>query len=117
MDTARSLISEDSAVAIATLGLFAWTRQLRIALAGGAAYGSHLLFDFIGRDTSPPLGIMALWPFSRDYFMSPVSILEPVSRRYWLPGFWMHNVKVGLSELAIFGTFAALAWRWISRRG
>lgn len=105
------------AVVIATLALFAWTRQLRIALAAGAAYASHLLFDFIGRDTSPPLGIMALWPFSRDYFMSPVSILEPVSRRYWLPGFWLHNVKVGLSELLIFGTFAALVWRRTRRRG
>ena len=98
------------AVAIATLALLAWTRQLRLALAGGAVYASHLLFDWIGRDTSPPLGIMALWPFSREYYIAPVALLEPVSRRYWLPGFWLHNVKVGLSELAIFGSFAALVW-------
>jgi membrane-bound metal-dependent hydrolase YbcI (DUF457 family) len=105
------------AVAIATVALLAWTRQPMLALAGGAAYASHLLFDWIGNDTSPPLGIMALWPFGREYYIAPVPLLEPVSRRYWLPGFWIHNLKVALSELLIFGSFAALVWwRCVIRR-
>lgn len=105
------------AALIAVLALLALTRNTHLAFAGGAAYASHLLFDWLGRDTSPPLGIMALWPFSSTYHMAPVPILEPVSRRYWLPGFWLHNVKVGLSELLIFGSMAALVWwrRVVSR--
>lgn len=106
------------AVAIVGLALAAWTRSPQFAAAGAAAYGSHLLFDWIGRDTSPPLGIMALWPLTSEYYMSPVSLLEPVSRRYWIPGFWMHTLKVGLAELLIFGGLAAVAWWWrVDRQG
>jgi membrane-bound metal-dependent hydrolase YbcI (DUF457 family) len=105
------------AAAIVTVALFAWTRQPMLALAGGAAYASHLLFDWMGTDTSPPLGIMALWPFSREHYIAPVPLLEPVSRRYWLPGFWMHNMRVALSELVIFGSLVALVWwRCVARR-
>ena len=60
---------------------------------------------------------MALWPFSRDYFMSPCPSSSRCRGGTWLPGFWLHNVKVGLSELLIFGTFAALVWRRTRRRG
>ena len=98
------------AAGIVSVALFAWLQDPRIALAGGAAYGSHVLFDWLGHDTAPPLGVMALWPFSTEHYMAPVPILGPVSRRYWLPGFWMHNFKVVLSELALFGTCAALVW-------
>lgn len=99
------------ALIVVVMVLFVWTRNPPFALAGAAAYASHLLFDWLGRDTSPPLGIMALWPLTSDYYISPVPLLEPVSRRYWLPGFWVHNLKVALAELAVFGALAALAWR------
>src|SRR5262245_15983491 len=38
----------------------------RLASAIAVAYASHTLLDWLGTDTSPPIGIMALWPFSRD---------------------------------------------------
>lgn len=82
----------------------------RFAVAAAAAYASHILFDWLGYDSAPPLGVMALWPFSSDYFIAPVTPLPPVSRRYWMPGFWMHTLEVALLELAVFGAFAALAW-------
>ena len=37
----------------------------RLALATGLAYATHTLLDWLGTDASPPIGIMALWPFSR----------------------------------------------------
>ena len=47
------------------------SRTAPAALAVAAAYASHTLLDWLGSDTSPPIGIMALWPISRDYFESP----------------------------------------------
>ena len=37
-----------------------------LVVAAALAYGSHLLLDWLGDDTTPPIGIMALWPFSRE---------------------------------------------------
>jgi membrane-bound metal-dependent hydrolase YbcI (DUF457 family) len=104
------------AAVIVGLAVFAWTRRPRLALAAAAAYGSHVLLDWFNQDDSPPIGVMALWPFSREHFISPWPLLPPVSRRYWLPGFWLHTLKVALLELAVFGTFAAVAWWHRARR-
>ncbi len=57
-------------------------RPGRLALACAAAYASHVLLDWLGRDSSPPIGIMALWPVSRDYFESAFHVFMPISRRY-----------------------------------
>jgi membrane-bound metal-dependent hydrolase YbcI (DUF457 family) len=43
-------------------------RRPRIALACAAAMASHVLLDWLGSDTTPPIGIMALWPFTRDFY-------------------------------------------------
>jgi membrane-bound metal-dependent hydrolase YbcI (DUF457 family) len=104
------------AAGLAGLAVLAWTRRPGLAVAVTAAWGSHVLLDWLNQDDSPPLGVMALWPFSREHFMAPWPILPPVSRRYWLPGFWVHTLKVALFELAVFGTFAAVVWRRRVRR-
>src|SRR5204863_2309606 len=41
-----------------------------LACAIAMAYTSHTLLDWLGTDSSPPIGIMALWPFSHQYFES-----------------------------------------------
>ena len=99
------------AAALAGLAALAVTRRPHLALAVAAAYGSHVLLDWFNRDTAPPLGVMALWPFSHEHFISPWPVLPPISRRYWLPGFWTHTLKVAVFELVVFGALAALAWR------
>jgi inner membrane protein len=81
-----------------------------MVLAIFAAYASHIFLDWIGDDTSPPFGVMALWPFSREYFMSPVSLMPAISRRYWLPGFWAHNLRALLFEIVVLGPLALAAW-------
>ena len=88
---------------------------LALVAACAATYGSHLLLDWIGRDTNPPLGIMALWPFSREYYMSPVSLLEPVSRRFQWEYFWSHNLRVVGFEVLLFGAMAMAAYLWRGR--
>jgi membrane-bound metal-dependent hydrolase YbcI (DUF457 family) len=85
-------------------------RQGRLGLASAAAYASHILLDWLGSDTSPPIGVMALWPFSRDYHQSDLHLFYSVSRRYWMPGFVAHNLRAVAWELAILVPLIAAAW-------
>jgi len=58
-------------------GALAWRRREPFgwaALAYGAAYGSHLLLDWLTIDTRPPLGGQFLWPLSDAYLISPITI-------------------------------------------
>jgi inner membrane protein len=48
------------------------------ALAFGAAYFSHLVFDFLTIDHRPPFGGQFLWPFSAEYWTSPVTIFHEI---------------------------------------
>lgn len=91
------------------------TRRAWMAIAAGAAYASHTLLDWLGSDSSPPIGIMALWPFSRAYYESRLHLFEAISRRYWLPGFFEHNVKAVGRELIVLAGPALLS-AWMMRR-
>ena len=82
---------------------------LRWGLAIALAWGSHVLLDWLGSDTTPPIGIMALWPFSRASYESDFHIFLAVSRRYWLPEFWSYNVRELWREVIVLGPLAALA--------
>src|SRR5687767_10692174 len=67
--------------ALATLGV-AWglVRNLRLAIAVAAAYASHTLLDWLGEDTWSPMGVMVLWPFSHQYYVSGVDLFAAVNR-------------------------------------
>jgi inner membrane protein len=81
-----------------------------------AAVGSHIALDWMGKDSSRPIGIMALWPISQAYFSSGLDLFMDVSRRYWLYGeFVVHNAKGAAGELALIGPLAAAAWYWRKR--
>jgi LexA-binding, inner membrane-associated putative hydrolase len=82
----------------------AGVRQWRIALGVAAAWASHILLDWVGSDTSPPIGIMALWPFDSGYYQSSRPIFDAISRRYWLPEqFVIGNLRATLKEILILG--------------
>lgn len=83
----------------------------RLGATAGAAWASHVLLDWLGSDTSAPIGVMALWPFSRAYFESGLHLFMAVSRRYWLPEFFGHNVRALARELAVLlPVVAAIGW-------
>jgi hypothetical protein len=107
-----------AAALIVGLAALAVTRQHRLALASTAAYASHALLDWLGTDTSPPVGITALWPMTREYYQSSVHLFDAVSRRYWLPGSWTHNLRaVGWEVLILLPlTFIALKVRSLERQ-
>ena len=88
------------------------TGSWRWAVAASLAYATHLLLDWLGHDTTPPIGIMALWPFRPDYYQSDLHLFLPISRRYWVDGFLAHNLTAVARELVIVGPIAFLAyWR------
>lgn len=80
------------------------------------AVWSHALLDWLGTDTSAPIGIMALWPFTAAYYEADAHVFMAVSRRYWLPEFWTYNLTVLVRELVLLGLPAAfIEWRLRAR--
>lgn len=108
-----------SLVAAALAGLTVWlVLRPRVAAAGrlaaacAAAYGSHVLLDWLGSDTSAPFGVVALWPFSAAYFIAPWHVFLPISRRIGQPElFWMPNVLALLREAIVLVPIVALVYR------
>ena len=96
------------AAAMAGLAVLAWKRNARLAIAVTIAWVSHVLFDWLGSDTTPPLGVMALWPLSSDYYFSNAFFFEAISRRYWLDNFITHNVRAVTQEIVILGPLLVL---------
>jgi inner membrane protein len=84
----------------------------RLGVAVAAAYASHTLLDWLSTDTSAPFGIMALWPFSSEYYISSLQIFLPVSRRYWLAEAWLLNLRAVIRELLLLGPLLWMVW-WI----
>jgi len=112
-----------SAGAVVAAGLVAaaiarwrrWPIGASVAIAA-VAVGSHVVLDWLGKDSSAPIGIMALWPFSQTYFSSGLDLFMDVSRRYWLyDEFVVHNSRAAARELALIGPIAAAAWYWRRR--
>jgi membrane-bound metal-dependent hydrolase YbcI (DUF457 family) len=57
-----------------------WPEAPRLALLAGAVWTSHVLLDYLGRDTHPPIGLMALWPASSGYFKFPWPLFLDIGR-------------------------------------
>jgi membrane-bound metal-dependent hydrolase YbcI (DUF457 family) len=100
-----------AAAVAAGFAIAALTRNGRMGLAAAGAYASHLLLDWLGTDSSPPIGIMALWPVSHGFYQSDAHLFGAISRRYWLPGFWAHNLRAIAWELIILVPLALLGFR------
>ena len=49
------------------------------------------------------------------FYFADAFVFEAISRRYWLPGFWRHNLLAVVREVAILLPLAGAAW-WLRRR-
>ena len=104
------------AVAIAFVAAWAVSKRPRVAAAIAAAWASHLLLDWLGSDTSAPIGIMALWPFTREHYQSSFYVFDAISRRYWLTEqFVWSNLRAALKEGLILGPAAGASY-WLAKR-
>ena len=108
------------AIVTAAAAIFAGARRLpsgRIAVACSLAYASHLLLDWLGKDTAPPHGIMVLWPLTSRYYASGVDLFPEISRRYWKPDEFIVGNLLSLGwELALLLPIAAIAY-FLKARG
>ena len=103
-------------------GVTAWivmrrTSSIVGALSIACAHASHLLLDWLGKDTSRPPGLMVLWPFSDAFYMSGVNLFGEVSRRYWIPReFISGNLGAVVWELTVLVPVLLVAWTVWSKR-
>lgn len=97
-----------AAVAAGIVALVA-TRSPRWGAAVALSWASHVLLDWLSNDTRPPIGVMALWPFTRDYYKAAIEIFPPVSRKYWESRFWIYNLRALVMEVVILGPLFALS--------
>ena len=89
------------AVVLTAIAALCGRAGARLAVACAAAVASHVLLDWLGSDTTPPLGIMALWPFTREFYQSPSSCSWPSRADGGCQAFYTQNGMAALRELAI----------------
>jgi inner membrane protein len=87
----------------------------------GGVYFSHVLLDYFGEDNRVPYGVMALWPFTENFYISSFSLFKNVTRSddmftFFPSLFNAHNLNAVLQELWILGSLCVLMKIWIRRR-
>jgi membrane-bound metal-dependent hydrolase YbcI (DUF457 family) len=80
----------------------------RVVLVIPLALLSHLAADLVTADGSAPFGIMALWPITGDFFISPVSFYHRLAKSTLSEVFQWYNVSVVLTELVRTAPIVAL---------
>ncbi len=100
------------------LALRAWRAATRLAVLGWCLLltGSHLLADWLTADARPPIGIMALWPFSDAHYLSPATIFMRMHKRDLADLWQVHNLAAVGVELAWCLPLLALVCVWLRVR-
>jgi membrane-bound metal-dependent hydrolase YbcI (DUF457 family) len=90
-------------------------RPLGLALAALAGWCSHLLLDLLNVDTSPPIGLMALWPFTHAYYKSPWALFLDIGRTLNWRTVRHDTLAIGW-EMLVLGLLLVAVWRVRARR-
>ena len=104
------------AALIVGLIVLVWKRSPRLAMAVTLAWSTHVLFDWLGSDDTPPLGVMALWPLNSNFYFAHAYVFDAITRRYWLDNFVTHNAYAVVKEVAMLGPIAYVLHRRSTRR-
>ena len=103
-------------VFIIAAAVTAQVTRWRDAVVCAAAYGSHLLLDWLGADNLPPRGIQLLWPVSDRWFISDLDLFRQTARQHFLaPAVMLQNAIAVAQEVAIMAPIVALLW-WARQR-
>ena len=87
-----------------------WPRPLGWAAVVGLAWTSHVLLDYLGSDTHPPIGLMALWPASSGFFKFPWPVFMDIGRTLEWETI-RHNAVAVAWETILLVPPLLLAWR------
>jgi membrane-bound metal-dependent hydrolase YbcI (DUF457 family) len=83
----------------------------RVAAMCAAAYGTHLLLDWMCVDNYPPRGVQLLWPFTATWYISNWDVFRQTARNDLLtPAVIRTNVLAVSQELAILLPLLAAVW-------
>ena len=92
---------------------------LVFGLVCAAAWGSHIVLDWLGTDPNPPRGIQALWPFSNRWFISDWNLFLGTERRQLFTSDSVRqNIRAIVREVLVLAPlvialgFARLSQRW-----
>lgn len=89
-------------------------RPAALGLAVGAAWLSHLVLDYAGADTHPPIGILAFWPFESGYYKLPWPIFLDIGRTLeWAT--LRHDALAVAWEILLLGPLLLATWRLRAR--
>ncbi len=115
----RQTHSVAAVVLVGALVYVSGGRRARLAMAAAIAYGSHIVLDWLGTDTSVPIGIMALWPLTGGFYESDLHWFMAISRHFRQPGFLSHNLRAVLWEILLLVPAAVgmAAYRFRKRAG
>jgi membrane-bound metal-dependent hydrolase YbcI (DUF457 family) len=91
--------------------LSGWRGAGRLALLATLCWTSHVLLDYLGRDTHPPIGLMALWPFSPDHFKFPWPVFLDIGRRLNWETFRGNALAVTWETILLLPPTAWVVWR------
>lgn len=77
----------------------------------------HLFLDAVCVDTSAPYGFQLFWPFTKQYYIFPITPLLDVHRASESVTFFTsmlnwHNLKTVSLELLIFIPLVVLSYKW-----
>jgi membrane-bound metal-dependent hydrolase YbcI (DUF457 family) len=87
-----------------------WPRPGALAVAVGAAWMTHVLLDYLNRDTTLPVGIMAFWPFDAGFYKSPWPLFLDIGRTLdWATV--GHDAVAALWEFVVLTPLLLGAWR------
>ena len=82
----------------------------RLALAVTLAWSTHVLFDWLGSDDTPPLGVMALWPLSSTFYFADAYCLRGDLAALLAAELLDAQPLAVAKEIVILAPLAALAW-------
>jgi membrane-bound metal-dependent hydrolase YbcI (DUF457 family) len=100
-------------VALVTAAVAANARRPvgRVVAMCAAAYGTHLLLDWLCADNNPPRGLQLLWPFTSEWYISNWEVFRQTARVNLLtPAVIRMNLSAIAQELAILLPLLAALW-------
>ena len=103
-------------IAGAVAALMRWpvaATRARIFWAACAAWATHPLLDMLAPDHWPPIGVMAFWPFSRNFYITGLEWFLPIARDWRSSAaLWLGRARRHACETLILVPVVALVW-WL----